>query len=46
MEFTVEIKATWKHIITCCILQTPPLTPWTLFRICIFWPSIWHSIFG
>ena len=33
VEFIPEIHATRKHIITCSVLQTPPLTPRTLFRI-------------
>lgn len=33
VEFVPEIHATRKHVITCSVLQTPPLTPRTLFRI-------------
>jgi hypothetical protein len=33
MEFVPEIHATRKHVITCSVLQTPPLTPRTLFCI-------------
>lgn len=33
MEFVPEIHATRKHVITCSILQTPSLTPRTLFCI-------------
>jgi len=33
MEFVPEIHATRKHVITCSVLQTPPLTPRALFRI-------------
>ena len=33
VEFIPEIHATRKHVITCSVLQTPPLTPRTLFRI-------------
>jgi hypothetical protein len=33
MKFIPEIHATRKDVITCSVLQTPPLTPRTLFRI-------------
>ena len=33
VEFVSEIHATRKHVITCSVLQTPPLTPRTLFCI-------------
>jgi hypothetical protein len=33
VEFIPEIHATRKDVITCSVLQTPPLTPRTLFRI-------------
>jgi hypothetical protein len=33
VEFIPEIHATRKHVITCSVFQTPPLTPRTLFRI-------------
>lgn len=33
VEFVPEIHATRKHVITCSVLQTPPLTPRTLFCI-------------
>ena len=33
VEFVPEIHATRKHVITCSVFQTPPLTPRTLFRI-------------
>ena len=33
VEFVPEIHATRKYVITCSVLQTPPLTPRTLFCI-------------
>ena len=33
VEFIPEIHPTRKHVITCSVLQTPPLTPRTLFCI-------------